>query len=194
MHSVTHVSLFSFALPPLLFVCFSWSPYFLFCWLFFRLHFWRKQIKHLAIIWNLSKKHVFKAALLSRTKTNQKAIIDGQSSVPDAKYQLPKFKDVLVFFRLHFWGKVFWKAFRIVGFDGMSCGWNFCVNLAFFIFCLFFQQSGLNHSQSGKTFSPYTSYMTELSLTIKTDNVICDARAGICVGGSGANGLIQVLI
>ena len=85
----------------------------------------------------------------------------------------PLFFSFAVFFiRLHFWGKVLWKAFRIVGFDGMSCGWNFCVNLASFIFCLFFPHPGLNYSQSGKIFSPCTSYMTELSLTIKTDNIL----------------------
>ena len=77
-----------------------------------------------------------------------------------------------LFFRLHFWGKVFWKAFRIVGFDGMSCGLNFCVKLACFSFCLFFPHPGPNYSQSGKIFSTCTSYMTELSLTIKTDNIL----------------------
>lgn len=132
---------------------------------------WDKHINQFAP-GNFAKKHVFKAAWLSRAKTNQKAFA-GQSSVSDTKYQLPKFKDVqsqnskflglkvtqravtrlnfflllylapllfvcfswppyfsllLLFFRLHFRGKVFWKAFRIVGFDGMSCGWNFRVN------------------------------------------------------------------
>ena len=54
----------------------------------------------------------------------------------------------------------------------MSCAWNFRVNEAFFIFCLFFPHPGLNYSQSGKIFSPCTSYMAELSLTIKTDNIL----------------------
>ena len=102
-----------------------------------------------------------------------------------------------------FVGKVFRKAFRILGLDERKGRWvveqdfhgNFQGNVKWF-FCLLHWCRWLNCAHSGmicKISSLCTSKWAKLSLTIKTDDVTSGKKgrksARVVTGGSGVNGL-----
>ena len=90
------------------------------------------------------------------------------------------------FSRLHFGGKIFQKAFRILEFDERKGRWvvgqdfhgHFQVNVTWFV-AFFLWCSWLDCAHSGmvwKISSLCTSYWTKLALTIKTDDVTRSRR------------------